>query len=110
MELCTVCTLYFQVISGNGLLAMDGNGLSDPYCMVKLGSVSHRTSTMKETLSPVWNEVFLLHSEEVHKAEGIIKFQLWDADDWSKDDFLGQVSVITVCFSGCIISYYSTLY
>ncbi|GMH42146.1 hypothetical protein BSKO_10065 [Bryopsis sp. KO-2023] len=85
--------LYIQVINARGVLAMDASGTSDPYCTVFVGSSSRRTSSIKKTLNPDWNETFVFHTDDVQHSRGRIKFQVWDADDWSKDDFLGQAKV-----------------
>lgn len=73
------------------LLAMDINGYSDPYCIIKVGGTSHRTSIVKKSLKPSWNEVFIIYPLELKKANGSVKFEVWDADQWTADDFLGQV-------------------
>lgn len=45
------------IIRAENLPAGDSNGLSDPYVVVYLGSQDvARTSTVTETLNPVWNE------------------------------------------------------
>lgn len=73
------------------LLAMDINGYSDPYCVIKVGGISHKTSVVKKSLKPLWNEVFIIYPTEIEKANGTVKFEIWDADQWTADDFLGQV-------------------
>ena len=53
-------TLFVQLLRGNGLLAADANGFSDPYVKLSLGEQKQRSKTMKKTLNPVWtNEVCL---------------------------------------------------
>lgn len=46
-----------QVIEGHNLLAADSNGLSDPYCKLRLGAVKYRTKTVPSSLFPVWDQV-----------------------------------------------------
>ena len=52
--------MFVQLLRGNGLLAADANGFSDPYVKLSLGEQKQRSKTMKKTLHPVWtNEVCL---------------------------------------------------
>ena len=45
------------ILRATNLPAGDSNGLSDPYVVVYLGSKDvARSSTVMETLNPVWNE------------------------------------------------------
>lgn len=83
----------------NGLLAMDSNGKSDPFCVIQVGDKKQKTSTKPETLDPVWNETFAFSSYQIDKAEGIIKFELYDKDQWTKDDFLGKVNFHEILFN-----------
>lgn len=39
------------------MVAMDSNGLSDPFCVVRVNNAKKfKTNVAYETLSPVWNE------------------------------------------------------
>ncbi len=40
------------------LPAADGNGLSDPYAVLKLGKESKKSMIQYDTLNPQWNEKF----------------------------------------------------
>ena len=49
---------------------------------------------VKENLSPVWNETFVFPAAEVQaslRTSPLLRFQVWDWDMLSENDFLGQV-------------------
>ncbi|VDP63063.1 unnamed protein product, partial [Schistosoma mattheei] len=53
--------LHVAIHKAKNLIAMDANGLSDPYVVCQLLPTSHnsttpRTSTRPQCLNPVWNE------------------------------------------------------
>lgn len=77
-----------------GLRAADANGLSDPYCRVLLGDCKVKTNAILESLTPRWDETFILGRTDITRAllEGhrVLTFEVWDKDTFS-DDFLGQV-------------------
>jgi hypothetical protein len=82
--------LHFVMITiskGTGLPAADIGGKSDPYCLVTANGQTFRTKVIQKTLNPEWNEkttfCFLDPCEE-------LLFELWDEDDRSKDDVLGE--------------------
>jgi tellurium resistance protein TerZ len=80
------------VVSASGLRAADWNGKSDPYCLVELNgqpSSQVRTSTKNKTLSPTWNETFVLRGD----GSSGLKFLLYDSDMVGSDDFLGECAL-----------------
>jgi len=73
---------------------------SDPYCVVLAACaprqmVSWKTTTKLKTLNPVWREIHEFHmnwpNEELDSAP-VIKIEIWDWDEFSGDEFLGEVS------------------
>ena len=82
-----------KVSHASGLIAMDSNGTSDPFCVMHVGDKKHKTSTKMRTLEPVWNETFTFRAKDVANSNGIVVFELFDKDQWTRDDFLGRVFV-----------------
>lgn len=50
--------LLIHLIDGRNLVPMDLGGKSDPYVIFVFGSQSCRSSVIKKTLNPQWNELF----------------------------------------------------
>ncbi|NWV33932.1 UN13D protein, partial [Grantiella picta] len=135
--------LKATVKEAKGILGKDVSGLSDPYCLLGIEARSqepshpdhkkrmkavvkdlipedqiHRTKVINQTLSPVWDEKFILEFEDVETAS--FHLDMWDSDvvesmrhklgeltdlhglkrifkearkDKGQDDFLGNVVV-----------------
>ena len=76
---------------------MDPNGLSDPYCKVKLmpdphNSSKKKTKIIQKTLDPEWNEELKLSFDPELDADKRLVVQVWDWDMTSKNDFMGAFS------------------
>ncbi|XP_010942889.1 C2 and GRAM domain-containing protein At1g03370 [Elaeis guineensis] len=82
--------LVVHVIEARNLLAMDLNGLSDPYVKLQLGKQRAKTKVVKKNLSPVWDEEF---SFRVGDLKEELTICVLDEDKIFNDDFLGQVKV-----------------
>ncbi|KAF3331391.1 C2 and GRAM domain-containing protein [Carex littledalei] len=82
--------LVVQVIEARNLLAMDSNGLSDPYVKVQLGRQRAKTKVVKKSLNPIWDEEF---SFRVGNLKEEICISVLDEDKYFADDFLGQIKV-----------------
>uniref|UniRef100_A0A4W3HDW2 C2 domain-containing protein n=1 Tax=Callorhinchus milii TaxID=7868 RepID=A0A4W3HDW2_CALMI len=62
-------------------------GKSDPYAVVRIGTQTFRSKTIKGNLNPAWNEIY---EAVVHEAPGQdLEVELYDEDP-DKDDFLGS--------------------
>ncbi|XP_062447896.1 protein unc-13 homolog D isoform X6 [Rhea pennata] len=95
--------LKATVKEAKGILGKDVSGLSDPYCLLGIESKSqepahpenkkrlkavvkdlipedqiHRTQVINQTLSPVWDETFILEFEDVETAS--FHLDMWDSD------------------------------
>jgi len=96
--------LYVNVERATDLPAADwrvGRSSSDPYCIVRYGEHSSRTKTINEDLKPTWDHhcIFRLGSRFgnwlIPGARKLkpLEIEVYDEDDWSKDDLLGTATV-----------------
>lgn len=79
-----------HVIEARNLLAMDLNGLSDPYVKLQLGKHRAKTKVVKKNLNPVWDEEFSFRVGDLNEELTVC---VLDEDKYFTDDFLGQVKV-----------------
>ena len=93
--------INLRVIRGKGLVSMDSNGLSDPFCEIKLREVkagkvqaSHPnpqkkvTKVIPETLDPVWEEQFAF----LVPTSDVLRVSIFDKDIVGKDN-MGRVDL-----------------
>src|SRR5437016_2586102 len=92
-------TIELELIEAKGLLAADSNGLSDPFCSVVPLDSKHkeirkekvRTKICWKTLSPVWNEKFVLGDRAPPlPVTGWVHIKIKDKDLIGEED-LGEV-------------------
>ena len=70
-------SLTIKVLKARGLAARDASGLSDPYVLLRVGSVQLRTKTIVESLEPVWDETFEIEGVSV---DALLRVALYDYD------------------------------
>ena len=98
--------LHVHVVSGSDLLAMDSNGLSDPYVKVSLVDLEgvpykrqvHRTPFEFATLEPRWNVSFFMGAADLNLRQTKLRFEVFDYDQWSADDQMGVAEFPLVVF------------
>ena len=56
--LAVLGTLHVRLKGANGLRGADLNGLSDPYAVLTLHGVKHKSKTISKSLNPRWDETF----------------------------------------------------
>ncbi|XP_054740886.1 multiple C2 and transmembrane domain-containing protein isoform X1 [Anastrepha obliqua] len=83
--------LRVHLKSGSDLMAMDKNGLSDPYVKFKVGGrLLHKSRTIHRDLNPVWDEVFIVPIEDPFLP---INIKVFDYDWGLQDDFMGSAQI-----------------
>ncbi|NWZ77664.1 ESYT3 protein, partial [Poecile atricapillus] len=65
-------------------------GKSDPYALVRVGTVQYRSKTVSRDLNPIWNETFEFVIHEVPGQD--LEVDLYDEDP-DKDDFMGSLLI-----------------
>jgi Ca2+-dependent lipid-binding protein len=85
--------LIISNLSCRGLKVADMNGLCDPYIRIKLSHSEQTTKVIYKTLNPSWDDndsfEFLVANKEIE----VLKFELYDHDDFSADDNIGYCEV-----------------
>lgn len=84
-----------HIYQGRELPSGDKEGSSDPYCVVRVGKSSQKTSTIKETIYPVWYETLNIPTSlpENLQFASDVHVMVYDWDRMDSDDFLGRFSV-----------------
>ncbi|KPP76408.1 BAI1-associated protein 3-like, partial [Scleropages formosus] len=93
--------LTVEVLHASDLIALDANGLSDPFVIVELcphhvfpAAKSQRTQVKPKTLHPVFDETFYFRvTPEQHKHRAAcVLFTVMDYDWLSTNDFAGEAT------------------
>ena len=98
--------LHVRVVGASDLLAMDSNGLSDPYVKVTLVDLDgvpykrqvNRTPFEFATLEPKWNVSFFMGATDLNLRQTKLRFEVLDYDQWSADDQMGVAEFPLVVF------------
>ena len=83
-----------KVIEAKELTKMDSalkGGAADPYIILEVGAQKFRTKTCKNTLKPVWNEVYEAFVDNDEGQE--IEMSMFDEEKTSKDAKMGTLEV-----------------
>lgn len=82
-----------------------GGGILNPYAMAEVlnGKQKKRTKYKEKTLSPIWNETFIMELKGMKKSEleeGVIKFSVYDRGR-IRDSYLGsyELDITSIYFS-----------
>ena len=87
-------TLTTTVVRAAGLLNLETFGTSDPYVVVT-GPTNEqilRTPMAKSTLTPTWPEQQSQTILRLEKADGFLKFQVFDSNP-TRDEFMGEATL-----------------
>ncbi|XP_028406048.1 extended synaptotagmin-3-like [Dendronephthya gigantea] len=83
-----------NLIEAKELVKMDSalkGGAADPYIILEVGAQKFRTKTCKNTLKPVWNEVYEAYVDNDEGQE--ITMEMFDEEKTSKDCKMGTLEV-----------------
>ena len=82
-----------RIYQAKGLKSTDANGLSDPYCVLKLGAAETQTSFVKETLNPQFYQALDLKiSLPTNLALAPqLSVLMYDKDRIGSDDLIGRL-------------------
>jgi hypothetical protein len=91
--------LHVAVVQARDLPIMDKNffgkgGSSDPLVVLRVGDRVAKSTTKTKTLTPVWEETFILPVPEVEAEDGgalIVDVEDWD--QMSSNDLIGRVAI-----------------
>ncbi|XP_069762705.1 BAI1-associated protein 3 isoform X2 [Narcine bancroftii] len=95
--------LYIEILHATNLIALDANGLSDPFVIIELapphffpGVKSQRTQVKNKTLHPIFDEQFNFVVMEGICSNNIacIHFAVMDHDWLSANDFAGEAVLL----------------
>jgi len=86
--------LHVSVIEAKDLIAVDSNGLSDPYVKVMRGSkLIGKTKVVKKNLNPTWNETFKVNLGVVYNQS--ISVVIKDHNTIQSSKTIGEVQINT---------------
>ena len=82
----------FRIIikRAENLKGMDWNGRSDPYVVLQCLRQTEKTSVVKYTLNPVWNETVEFRGLRQELLRSGLRLQVMDWDKRTQDDLLGE--------------------
>ncbi|KAF8674083.1 Phosphatidylserine decarboxylase proenzyme 3 [Rhizoctonia solani] len=89
--------LRIQIVGCKDLRAADSNGKSDPFVVISFAGKRLQTPVVNKTLYPEWAPkdatfTFPLYLSTIG-SQGSIELVIWDKDRFSKNDYLGEVSL-----------------
>uniref|UniRef100_A0A0N4Z372 C2 domain-containing protein n=1 Tax=Parastrongyloides trichosuri TaxID=131310 RepID=A0A0N4Z372_PARTI len=90
-------TLVIDIIGAKQIIALDSNGLSDPYVVVELvphfrfsNLTSLKTKVVSKSLNPIFNETFEFQIPPNQSPCAMIHFVVMDHDFLRSNDFAGE--------------------
>ena len=83
--------MTIRIVRARNLSAKsDGGKTSNPYCTIKFGPNSVKTTTVTGDINPVWNQSFAF---SVDRSYRFAKLEVWNEDIGPNDRFLGCVFI-----------------
>ena len=94
--------LHVRLIEAKDLPKMDTNGLCDPYCQLFVGSQKFQSRRIQRSLNPMFRQDF--HFDIEHFATDKFTLQVFDYDQGSRDDLIGDIELFVKDFApGAVI-------
>eukprot|EP00475_Leptophrys_vorax_P044687 TRINITY_DN9047_c0_g1_i4.p1 TRINITY_DN9047_c0_g1~~TRINITY_DN9047_c0_g1_i4.p1 ORF type:complete len:384 (-),score=93.06 TRINITY_DN9047_c0_g1_i4:23-1174(-) len=87
-EEVTAGTVTLNICQAKNLPRMDKFGLSDPYCVIRLGKKEVKTKVVYKNLNPVWNQSFTFEVYDYENDKFLI--EVYDEDTVGNDDMIGS--------------------
>ena len=84
-------TLFIKIGQAFDLKSMDSNGLSDPYCVLKVNNQKKSTSIISECLNPKWDEYFIFELNSL--AFDFLQIDCMDHNAIAKDALIGFLTI-----------------
>ncbi|KAM3176445.1 hypothetical protein ACTXT7_006524 [Hymenolepis weldensis] len=81
--------LRVNVIAASGLTSREMSTKCDSYCLLELINMRAQTQTVRKTLNPKWDKVFVFPVTDVHS---VLYITVLDNEKY-KDEFLGRVAI-----------------
>ena len=75
------------------LRGQDMLGSCDPFCVVKLRKQEFKTSVIKKTYEPWWEETHAFGTREAERPGGDLSVEVWDWDRVGTNDFVGRATL-----------------
>lgn len=81
-----------DILSASDLMAVDRNGKSDPFCVVKLDGIEiHRTDKQRRTLNPIWNDA--IKFPMLSRSRQNLLLEIYDWDLTHDDELIGLANL-----------------
>ncbi|EFC38776.1 predicted protein [Naegleria gruberi] len=86
--------LKVTIISARDLEGKDIGGTSDPFVVVSVGTIKHKTDHLTKTTNPTWNtSLFFDLPPSVNPATESASFEVFDYDRLGSSDLIGRATI-----------------
>jgi len=85
-----VGVLVVGVIEARGLMGLNLQGRSNPYCLITVERQREKTRKIRNTLNPKWDAGFKMY---VSEPDAVLHITLYNWDRFLSDGFLGKLDI-----------------